>query len=143
MSRRLTPRWRLHATLAALVFPPLVYLVSLDRITRWIARRPMPPVPDASVDDPALAAWVGRVLARLPLPWRATCLKRALVLHYLVHRAGRSTELHIGVRRDEHGALVAHAWLVRGDAPYLESGAERIDSFQLLTAFPSVAEPDR
>jgi hypothetical protein len=133
----------MRATIAAVVLPPLIYLVPLDRIARWIARRPLPPRPDDGVDDAALAEWVNRVLTTLPPPWRVTCLKRAVVLCYLVHHAGRPAELQIGVRHDEHGALAAHAWLVRNGAPYLESGMERATSFQLLTAFPSVIERRR
>lgn len=143
MIRRLTPRWRARATLAALALPPLVHLIPLDRIARWIARRPMPRPPDDSVDDPALADWVDRVLNKLPFPWHRTCLKRAVVLHYLVRRAGRAAELRIGVRRDEHDALAAHAWLAQDDVPYLEPGTENVRSYQLLTAFPSGAEHDR
>ncbi len=137
MTRRLTSAWRARATIASLVFPPLVHLISLGRISRWIERREMPTAPDATVDDASLAEWVDRVLIWLPPPWRRTCLKRALVLHYLLHRAGRPAELVIGVRRDEHDALAAHAWLVHGGIPYLETGADHVASYQVLTAFPS------
>ena len=140
MIRRLTPGWRLRATGAAVVLPPLVYVVRLDRIVRWIARSRPPRMPDPSVDDPALAEWVDRVLNRMPMPWKRTCLKRALVLHYLLHRAGRPAELRIGVRRDEHNDLAAHAWLVRDEQPYLESGADRISTYQVLTSFTSTGE---
>ena len=137
MIRRLTPRWRLRATVAALVFPPLISVTSMERIARWIANTKMPSPPDDTVDDPALAEWVDRVLKRLPPPWKHTCLRRALALHYLVHRAGRPAELQIGVRRDEFGTLAAHAWLTRGDKPYLEPGSEHVESFQVLTTFPA------
>lgn len=137
MSRRLTPSWRIRATLAALALPPLIHVVSLDRLTRWIARSAPPPEPDATVDDESLAEWVDRVLRRLPPPWRKTCLRRALVLHYLVHRAGRPAELRIGVRRDDRNALAAHAWLVRDEKLYLESGTEHVASYQVLTVFPN------
>jgi len=137
MIRRLTPRWRLRASLAAVVLPPLVHLASLERITAWIEARPHPSEPDAAVDDAALAEWVDRLLNRLPPPWRRTCLKRALVLHYLLQRAGRPATLVIGVRRNEHDALAAHAWLARDGTPYLESGSDQVASYQVLTAFPS------
>ena len=100
MIRRLTPAWRLRATLAAFVLPLLVYLLPLDRIVRWMSRSPVRASPNDAVDDRALAEWVDRILNRLPPPWRRTCLKRALVLHYLVRCAGRPAELRIGVRRD-------------------------------------------
>jgi hypothetical protein len=142
MSRRLTPAWRTRATLASTLFPPLVHFVSLERISRWIDRRPRPKTPDSTVDDASIAEWVDRVLTRLPPPWRRTCLKRALVLHYLLHRAGRPAELVIGVRRDERNELAAHAWLARGGTPYLEPGADHVDSYQVLTVFPtSLREP--
>lgn len=141
MIRRLTPGWRLRATAASLALPPLVYLVSLDRLTGWIARTSRPPDPDPTVDDAALAEWVDRVLTRLPGPWRKTCLKRALVLHYLLQRAGRPAGLRIGVRRDESRELTAHAWLVRQEQPYLESAGQSLDSYRVLAAFPPVGVP--
>ena len=140
MIRRLTPRWRLRATVAALILPPLIHLVSLDRLNRWIGRRRSPSPPDGLVDDPALAEWVDRVLVKLPPPWKKTCLRRAIVLHYLLRRAGRPAALMIGVRRDERNELAAHAWLVRDDAPYLEPGTDRVSDYQVLTSFPAVPE---
>lgn len=143
MIRRLTPGWRLRATLAALGLPPLVHLMPLDRIVRWMNRGPNgSPSAEDAVDDRALAEWVDRVLDRLPPPWRRTCLKRALVLQYLVRCAGRRTELWIGVRRDALNALTAHAWLVRDGVPYLEAGADHVASYRLLTKFPSVSQVD-
>ena len=139
MKRRLTPRWRARATCAALVFPPLLHLASLERLTAWIERRR--PAKNTEVWDVALAEWVDRVLAVLPPPWRRTCLKRALVLQYLIRRAGGSATLQVGVRRDAAGALVAHAWLTRDGVAYLEPATERIDTFQVLATFPGTAAP--
>jgi Transglutaminase-like superfamily len=139
MIQRLTPLWRLRATLAALLFPPLISTVSMERIAKWIARARSATPPDSSVDDRALAEWVDRVLRRLPPPWRHTCLRRAVPLHYLLHRAGRPAELRIGVRRNEAGALAAHAWLTRDGKPYLEPGIEQIESFQVLTTFSTTS----
>ena len=140
MIRRLTPRWRIRATLAALMLPPLVQVVSLETLSRWISRRHSPSPPDSGVDDPALAEWVDRVLARLPPPWKKTCLRRAIVLHYLLQRTGRPADLMIGVKRDEQQALAAHAWLVREGAPYLEPGTDPVSAYQVLTSFPTVPE---
>ena len=136
MNGPLSPGWRLRATAAALLLPPLLYLTSLDRLTRWTLRRPTASR-SGPVWDQALAEWVDRVLRALPPPWRHTCLKRALVLQYLVRRAGVSSALHVGVRRAESGELLAHAWLVRDGQVYLEPGTERVDSFQVLATFPT------
>lgn len=132
---RLSPAWRARATAAALLLPPLVHLVPLPRLTGWIARRASAAGP---VADAALAEWVDRVLTVLPPPWRRTCLKRALVLLYLVRRAGGSAELNVGVRRGGDGALLAHAWLVRDGALYLEPG-ESAEGFQVLARFPTAS----
>lgn len=141
MTRRLTPGWRIRATVAVVAFPIAMHAVSLDRINRWILARPSRRGED--VDDLALALWVDRVLHRLPPPWRHTCLKRALTLHYLLHRAGRPAELRIGVRRDMHGALAAHAWLVRGEVLCLEPNASQPADYQVLATFVGTPEPIR
>jgi transglutaminase superfamily protein len=135
MNQPLSAAWRLRTTTAALLIPPLIYLVSLERLTNWIARRRA--VRAGPVWDVALAEWVDRVLRKLPPPWRHTCLKRAVTLLYLTRRSGGAAELKVGVRRNEAGELTAHAWLVREGQLYLESGTERIESFQVLASFPA------
>jgi len=142
MKRRLTPLWRTRATLAALGFPPLVHLISLERLTEWIERR-RPAARAGEVWDVALAEWVDRLLAKLPPPWRRTCLKRALVLLYLTRRSGGTAVLQVGVRRDDRGELVAHAWLEREGAAYLEPGTERLETFQVLATFPGTVGSQR
>ena len=138
MNRRLSPGWRLRATTAAFLFPPLIYVMSLERLTAWVEGRGAA-TKAGPVWDVALAEWVDRVLRRLPPPWRHTCLKRAVTLQYLIRRAGRLVELKVGVRRNEVGELVAHAWLVREGLPYLEPGTERLETFEELASFPEAA----
>lgn len=128
--------WKVRATLAAVLLPPLLPVVSLTTLTRWIDRRRTPGRADPRADDALLSAWVDRLLARLPGPWKRTCLSRAVVLYYLLRRAGNPAELWIGVRRGADCALAAHAWLVRQGRPVLEDGADRLDSYRVLTAFP-------
>jgi hypothetical protein len=111
----------------------MIYVVSLRRLSTWVARRRPAAGP---VWDVALAEWVDRVLRRLPPPWRRTCLKRALILQYLLRRAGRAADLHIGVRRGEAGELIAHAWLAQDGKPHLEPDTPRVESFQVLASFP-------
>ena len=130
MNRPLTPLWRLRATVASALFPPLLQVVALNRLTGWVERRR--PAGGAPVWDVALAEWVDRVLKKLPPPWRHTCLKRALVLQYLLRRAGHAAELRVGVRRNAAGELTAHAWLVRNGEVYLEPGTEAVETFQVI-----------
>jgi hypothetical protein len=50
--------------------------------------------------------------------------------------------LCIGVRRDEHGELLAHAWLVRDGAIYVEptGTSEVVSAYTLIAQFPAGAQ---
>jgi hypothetical protein len=60
------------------------------------------------------AAWAVSVPSSI-VP-RATCLTQALAALALLHLYGHPATIHIGVRRDEHAQLNAHAWVESGDA---------------------------
>lgn len=139
MTPRLPLQWRLRAAAAAVVIPPLLDVTSFARLMSWIGRPPRRLPPHAGVHDASLARWVDRLLARLPGPWHRTCLKRAAVLYHLLRRAGQPVEIWIGVRRDDVGALAAHAWLVRDGAPYLERDVEAAAIHAVIARFPEGA----
>ncbi len=115
----------------------MLEVVSFARIERWILWAARIRVSRPPLDEVA-AAWVDRILWRLPPPWKNTCLRRASVLFYLLRSAGRPVELCIGVRRNEHGELLAHAWLLKDGVLHLEPLAERnfIGEFQEIARFP-------
>jgi hypothetical protein len=64
---------------------------------------------------PVTRRWPAGRLAQLvesvavALPWRTTCLHRALVTAAIASRQGVAVSLYIGVRRESAG-LAAHAW---------------------------------
>jgi hypothetical protein len=60
------------------------------------------------------AAWAVSVASSI-VP-RATCLTQALAALALLHLHGHAATIHLGVRRDEHAQLNAHAWVESGDA---------------------------
>jgi len=126
-----------RALAACAVLPPLVSVVSLERIAR-VARAAARRSPTAP-DDDLMAAYVSQLLYRLPPPWRHTCLKRGVVLYWLLRRAGSPVALHIGVRKDDAGALAAHAWLVKDGRPYLEQDPAHSARFTEIASFPSPA----
>lgn len=73
------------------------------------AGRKKPGTSSAPVPSVSRLAWLVEVAGRLT-PGTATCLKKALVLSWLLGRHGIASTLQIGVAR--HGdALTAHAWL--------------------------------
>lgn len=126
-------RWKARVVAAALALPLALLVFTPARVAAWIGRRR--PSGGAPPPDADLAEWTDRVLGRLPAPWRRTCLRRSVVLYYLVRRAGRGAVLHLGVRRDGRGGLQAHAWLSRDGRSLLEPAAEQTESYQILASF--------
>jgi hypothetical protein len=128
--------WKARAVAAALGLPLALLVTTPARLATWIARR-RPAADPAPPPDDDLAEWTDRVLQRLPPPWRRTCMRRSVVLLYLLQRAGRPAVLNVGVRRDHHGKLDAHAWLTREGLPLLEPIANQAESYRVLASFPA------
>ncbi|MBI5411263.1 MAG: lasso peptide biosynthesis B2 protein [Nitrospirae bacterium] len=84
---------------------PFHSLLSLRRGFQRASQDSLPPPPLFI----ARLAWLVEVAGRYSVI-KATCLKQALVLSWLLERRGLSTLLRIGVSR-RAGALKAHAWL--------------------------------
>jgi hypothetical protein len=130
--------WRLRAIAAAAIIPPLLELASFARLERFLrsaARVQMRSAPD----DITASKWVDEFLNRLRYPWNRTCLRRAAILYYMFRSTGRVVSLCIGVRRDEHGALLAHAWLLRDGVVYVEpvGTSEVVSEYTLIAQFPA------
>lgn len=133
--------WKVKAGIATLTIPPLIHLVPLHRLARWLGGRRKASTTRQGVEDRRAAEWVDGVLRRLPWPWRRTCLKRSAVLYHLLRCQGVPVELRIGVRRNETGHLAAHAWLTRGGISYLEFAgegerSEPVADFTEIACFP-------
>lgn len=79
---------------------------------------------NVSSDTPILRlVWAVRAASRrIPA---ATCLTQSLALHYLLTRAGRRSEIRIGVAKDAEAGFLAHAWVEYDGQPLL-SGPEEV-----------------
>jgi hypothetical protein len=132
VSQELPPGIRLRALAAVLWIPPMIGLVSFQRLAARLGR----PFTSPPFEDPSLARWVDGLLRRLPGPWRYTCLKRAAVLYHLLRGAGRPLQLVIGVRRGADAKLGAHAWLLRDHVLYLEPEPEAPAAHTVIAIFP-------
>lgn len=128
-------RWKLRTAIASVALPPVMYVVTLDRLMKWLPD-PRQTIDPAAPPDEELASWVDSALYQLPWPWRRTCLKRAVVLYYLLGRAGRPATMNIGVRKQADGELEAHAWLTRDEAVVLEPPTSNVVTFQRIAALP-------
>jgi hypothetical protein len=63
-------------------------------------------------------------------PYRANCLRQALVAWWLLGRRGIETNLVVGVRKDEQG-FAAHAW-VEFNGDVIIGGADSPERFQSM-----------
>ncbi len=136
MSAPLPLRWRLFALALICTVPPVLHLVSIERLASHVRSRRAAEHSPTATD---LAAEVDRWLTRLPWPWRSTCLKRAAVLYALLRYAGEDVVLRVGVKRQPDRSFAAHAWLVRDGEAYLEHPASTYATFAVIAAFPESA----
>ena len=111
-----------RALLAALVWLPLFWLglrmLGLPRFQAWLHRTsPVPNAASAAMTLPAMQSLGEAVnIAARHTPFPATCLTRSLLLGWLLHRRGVTSDLRIGVRLTA-GTLDAHAWVECGGIP--------------------------
>ncbi len=89
-------------------------------------------MPEAAPSEHAhyYARQIARRIERLArfMP-RASCLTQALALQYLLARAGHACDLQIGVRRDEAGRFLAHAWVSCNGHIVLGAATTRLSDF--------------
>jgi hypothetical protein len=117
--------WLLPATALAL------RVFGYRRTRAWMERRVT-----TSKGEPADAAMEAARVARLVSvaahrgPYRANCLRQALVAWWLLGRRGVATNLVIGVRKDEQG-FAAHAW-VEFNGDVIIGGADSRGRFQSM-----------
>ena len=97
----------LLAELALRILPFPRLLTLSDRV--FLKSRGAPA--EAAVPSFSRLVWLVEVAARYA-PVSATCLKKALVLSWLLRRRGIATTLRLGVVRRDAG-LQAHAWIER------------------------------
>lgn len=111
----LSPAERHLFLTAALLLPAVALalrLVGLKRSQAALARLVPMGRPAAAPGRAAAAARMVLAASRYA-PCRADCLRRSLVLWWLLRRAGFPAELRIGVRKRD-GQLEAHAWVESG-----------------------------
>lgn len=119
---------RLEAALALMLAWMLVFLVPLRLLGTVNAPGARPESPDDTrflARAQGVARRANRVADRLP--WRSTCLVRAVAVWLLLRRRGsRAAAIRLGVRRQD-GLLQAHAWLLLGGTILI--GAEEADGY--------------
>jgi hypothetical protein len=87
--------------------------------------------------DAARLAALARIADR-HLPGRAGCLRRALVLAWLLGRRGFRTRIWIGVARDQE-TLLAHAWIETDHGVFFRAADLPAAAWHPITSFPLCA----
>jgi hypothetical protein len=105
------------------IAPCVLRLYGLRRSAAWATRSSA-----GLAREPWSAARISQLVESIAteLPWRTTCLHRALAAASLMRRRGVPGEIAIGVRHDDDG-FAAHAWIAgahdgrstRGYAPLI------------------------
>jgi hypothetical protein len=65
--------------------------------------------------------------------WESECLVKAIAGMKMLQRRGIESTLYLGIAKDEHGKMIAHAWLRSGS--YYVSGAEEMKRFTVVCKF--------
>ena len=111
-------------------------VIPFRRIARHLGRQFPPehsPVSDAPVPSEARKiAWAVELMSRRT-PWESACLAQSMAGKFMLRRRGFPSWLYLGMRRDETGKLLAHAWLRAGDEILLGGG--RLETFTALSSF--------
>jgi hypothetical protein len=106
---------------------------------RWIAPRLTACVSGSPVKHGTKldhqAALIGQSIDRAGyyMPWKSTCLVRAITGKFMLRRRRISNTLYLGVAWDEPHAMAAHAWLCCGNR--IVTGAREKERFAVVAAF--------
>ncbi|MBT2289672.1 lasso peptide biosynthesis B2 protein [Paenibacillus albidus] len=76
-----------------------------------------------------------RIISRYT-PWKSTCMVRAVAGLKMLEKRGIECTLYLGVAKDKHGKMVAHAWLRSGSC-YV-SGDDAMQGFVVVEKFANV-----
>lgn len=136
-------RWRRAWTQRGLLGEAAIALAAADLRVRWRGGRRMAralgdtharsvPADAAQLAQARAVGWAIAVLSRR-WPWAIVCLPQALAAQRLLRRRQVPCVLHLGLARDAHGRLSAHAWLRCADVDI--TGGEVAARYAEVAAF--------
>lgn len=118
----------IHAGLVVLAFRIGLTILPYRKLKHWI---PAPSGPRAADERLSVLMWAVHQSARA-IP-RASCLTQALAAQYLCTTAGHSTQIRIGVARNDDGRIGAHAWLMHDGRVLIGGRDEDLSRFTRMT----------
>lgn len=72
------------------------------------------------------------IMSRYTL-WESKCLVRAIAAMKMLEKRNIECTLYLGTAKDDHGKMIAHAWLRSG--PYYITGFEGMSKFTVVGKF--------
>jgi hypothetical protein len=97
---------------AAVLLPSVHLLQQALPFRRWRSLLTRTKLVCARVSEAPTPGELARAVERArKLPGEYKCLPAAYTLHLLLHRHGYASTVQVGVARDVHGAVEAHAWV--------------------------------
>ena len=106
-----------------------LWVMPFSRVQQMVARSARPQHGAPTSDDARRISWAIHVAGRgLSID---NCLSRALAGQVLLARGGHDAVVRIGVARDAHGRLVAHAWVESGGNVVI--GDDELERYQAAT----------
>ena len=79
-------------------------------------------------------AWIVNNVSRYT-PWESKCLVQALTAQKLLKKRNISTTIYLGVKKDDEGKMIAHAWTRCGK--YYVTGGINKAGFAVVAKFAS------
>ncbi|NOT46204.1 MAG: lasso peptide biosynthesis B2 protein [Acidobacteria bacterium] len=86
-----------------------LWILPFNLLNRWL--KGASPVANKAADWDTIKRVVGSVRSVSRLVPYATCLTQALATRVLLRMVGQSSDLRIGVERDQNEKFGAHAWI--------------------------------
>ncbi len=71
-------------------------------------------------------------------PWESACLAQAIAAKLMLKRRGIKSLMYLGMKKEERGNFMAHAWLQSGNEIIL--GGANSETFSILSAIGDVPE---
>jgi len=130
---RLAPAERgllLRAVLLVGMIRLALWIVPLRRVRQLMRACEGMPLSVAADLPVSSLEWAVRAASRcIPM---ASCLTQSLALQFLLMRAGRSSQLHIGVRKDPQTVFQSHAWVECAGCTLLSKPSDLVGYSRIL-----------
>lgn len=120
-----------RALLATIYFRMALFVFKYKRLSKSITVDRSSPAPSTDAPSPIVLSWAVRQSARI-VPF-ATCLTQALAVQYLLGRHGEEALIRIGVRTNDSGKMMAHAWVIFNETILIGGPQSNIDRYVVMT----------